>query len=398
MSYFSRLKDISFIRKCLLFTTHFLGYLNRVIPKKEKQILFYDSGRGFLDDNTEALYSWMCMHGYDKRYKLVVCVPRETTRLPFSHYEPIGALKGIWAYLRSKYVFYSFGDFRIEPSKKQVVINQWHGTPLKTIGKLTNYSVYANERLDCFTYVLSASDFFKPILAKAFGCDESKVMVLGHTRIDYLFSTKEALACIGIEKGNYKKLFLWMPTFRTSNDGRFHDLGSGENTSLPIAGTYAELELLNRFLIARKALLVVKVHPLATFKSNKNFSNILVLKNEDTISRGVRLYELVKEFDALITDYSSIFCDYLVLDRPMAFTLDDMEAYGHNRGFILSDLTNYMPGHHVRTMDDFRAFIDDCIHDKDPYAAERKRVLPFFCKYSDGNNCKRLLEKVHITL
>lgn len=184
-----------------------------------------------------------------------------------------------------------------------------------------------------------------------------------------------------------------MPTFRTSNDGRFHDLGSGENTSLPIAGTYAELELLNRFLIARKALLVVKVHPLATFKSNKNFSNILVLKNEDTISRGVRLYELVKEFDALITDYSSIFCDYLVLDRPMAFTLDDMEAYGHNRGFILSDLTNYMPGHHVRTMDDFRLLLMTAYMTKIHMQLRESGCYPFSVNIVMGIIVKDYLKK-----
>lgn len=153
MLHFSRLKNTPSVRKCLLSIVSIFNYLNRIIPKKERQILFYDSGHDFLDDNTEALYSWMCIHGYDKKYKLVVCVPQERECLPFSHYKPIGSLKGVWAYLRSKYIFYSFGDFRIEPSREQIVINQWHGTPLKTIGKLTNYDVYINERLDSFTYV-----------------------------------------------------------------------------------------------------------------------------------------------------------------------------------------------------------------------------------------------------
>lgn len=190
MAYFSELTENKWVRKCFLFVTYILGYLNKWIPKNEKQILFYDSECDFLDDNTEALYTWMCTNGYDKKYKLIVCVPKETKRLPFSPYEPIGAIRGVWAYLRSKYVFFSFGDFRIKPSSKQIVVNQWHGTPLKTIGKLTNLACYTKEHLDCFTYVLAASDSFKPIFAQAFGCDESKVMVLGHTRIDYFFLLK----------------------------------------------------------------------------------------------------------------------------------------------------------------------------------------------------------------
>lgn len=396
MSCFSTLKDNRLIRNILLLITFFLGYLNRIIPKNKRQVLFYDSGRDFLDDNTEALYSWMCAHGYDKKYKLVVCVPKETKRLPFSPYEPVGVLKGTWAYLRSKYVFYSFGDFRIQPSSEQIVVNQWHGTPLKAIGKLTNYTCYTKEHLNSFTYVLAASEYFKPIFAKAFGCNESNVMVAGHSRIDYFFSTKEALSCINIDKRNYEKLFLWMPTFRVSNDGRFHDLGLEKNTSFPIVGTSKQLESLNDFLKEKKALLVIKVHPQAMYEFDGELSNIIIVNNNDIIPHGVRLYEFIKEFDALITDYSSVFCDFLVLNRPMAFTLDDLELYGNNRGFVFPKVENYMPGHHIKTMDDFLTFIDDCIADRDLYIEERKRVRPFFCAYSDGNNSKRLLERVGV--
>lgn len=394
------LKDRPLARRCLLAGARLLDWLNGVVPKDGRRVLFYDSARDFLDDNTEALYSWMRAHGYGKKYRLSVCVPRQREPLPLSGYEPAGMLGGLWAYLRSKYVFYSFGDFRIRPSKGQVVVNQWHGTPLKTIGKLTGYKAYtgAGERLDCFTYVLAASEAFRPVFARAFGCGESRVKVLGHARIDYFFSARDTLPLVGIDRAAYGKLFLWMPTFRVSKDGRFRDAGAGGG-SLPVIKTRDGLASLDRHLASKRALLVIKVHPLAALDvGGTRLTNIRFVRNGDLASRGVRLYEFVKEFDALVTDYSSVFCDYLVLDRPMAFTLDDMEAYGGNRGFIFPDIAGYMPGHHVRTLDGLLGFIDACVAGRDPHAGERRRMLPFFCKYADGNNCRRLLEEVGITL
>lgn len=72
-----KIKKSKIGRFILILIMDFLSILNQIIPKKKKQILFYDSGRDFLDDNTEALYSWLRKNGFDKKYKLIVCVPKE---------------------------------------------------------------------------------------------------------------------------------------------------------------------------------------------------------------------------------------------------------------------------------------------------------------------------------
>lgn len=387
-----KIKKSKIGRFILILIMDFLSVLNQIIPKKKKQILFYDSGRDFLDDNTEALYSWLRKNGFDKKYKFIVCVPKEKKRLSFSDYKPVGALYGVLAYLTSQYVFFSFGDFRIRPSKKQCVINQWHATPTKKIGKLTYDENYRNERLDNFTYIISSSETFVSVLAKAFGCNEDKVKVIGNARNDYLFSSKDAFKIIGINRDKYTKFILWMPTFRVSNDSRFHDGNTKTSeTLLPIIEKYDDLDKLDKILSKRKVLLVIKIHPMALFKK-RYYKNIIIVTNNDIIPKGVRLYEFVKEFDALITDYSSIYCDFLMLNRPIGFTLDDFEEYENSRGFVFDDFINYLPGQHLYFVKDIFKFVDNVAFGIDEFIEEREKMIPVFCKYTDGRNCEKLAE------
>lgn len=375
-----------------------LSLLNKFIPKDEKKILFYDSGRNGLEDNAEAFYSWLKNNNYTTKYKLLVCVPNESSINHHLGYKPLGAFKGVIQYLTSKYVIYSFGDFRIVPSKNQNVINLWHGTPLKRIGKLTNDKDFSNEKIDTFTNVLAASELFVPIMSKAFGCSEDKVKILGHTRNDYLFSDKNVLEKVIPNCKGFTKLILWMPTFRQSRDNRFVDSDSLDSeTLLPILDDYKKLTKFDKLLQGLNILLVIKVHPYAKFK-DVQLTNILMMKNEDIFSKGVKLYEFVKDFDALITDYSSIYFDYMLLDRPIGFTLDDYQSYAVNRGFVFKDAIDYMPGKHIYGVTDMVDFVVTIKKGLDESKNERNVLLPKVCKYTDGNNCKRLADELGIKL
>ncbi len=390
------IKNNNFIRKVMLFCMGFFSVINKIIPKNEKKILFYDSGRSFLDDNTEALYTYLLDNGYDKKYKLVCCVPNQTKTSPFNNYHPVGALKGVIAYLTAKYVFYSFGDFRIKPTKQQIVVNQWHGMPLKKIGKYTNDSKYLNERLDNFTYLLASSEMYKPIMAKAFGCNLDRVKILGAARIDYFYSEKDALTPFGIDRNNYEKLIIWMPTFRQSIDGRFYDGMEENETLLPIFYTYESMNGLDSFLEENNLLIVIKVHPMAKFRKVP-FKRIIIMTNEDIVEKGIRLYEFIKEFDSLITDYSTIYNEYVLLNRPMAFTIDDQEQYDNSRGFLFENILDLLPGPHLKNEEDFYSCLKDIKSGNDDYEFSRSQINHLVNKY-ERNNCKRLVEFVGLSL
>lgn len=384
------------IRKILLFSFKGLSAVNQILPKNKTRVLFYDSFNTRLEDNTRALIRYMLKKGYGKKYKLVCCMPRNKNYDEFRKYgvKTVGAFGSIIYYMTSKYFFTSFGNTRITPSKSQRVINQWHGTPLKAIGSFGGD--HAEEKLDYFTYTLASSDFFKPIMAKAFGCSEEKIMVMGHTRNDQLFFKKEKLSGFGFGS-DYSKKILWMPTFRKSNDNKYSD-GVSTQTSLPVLSTFDEYNQFNEFLKKKNVLLVIKVHNYSTGLTISNLSNIKIISNSDLAEKNTELYDLIKDFDALVTDYSSVYFDYLLTDKPIGFTVDDYETYMENRGFIFENALDYMPGMHIYNYDELEAFIGNVVDGNDDYAEQRKKINDLSNKYQDGNVSRRLLESVGIRL
>ena len=389
VNYFKR-KKIS--RALIICMCKFLSLINKILPKRSTNILLYVSSRDFLNDNTEAIYNYLLRENYDKKYRIICCVPKSNDKKENNY---VGYLAGIWYYLTSKYVFFSYGDFRIKPSKKQVVVNQWHGTPIKNICKLLNDGKYKNEDLDTFSLLVSSSENISPLYAKAFGCRHEKVKELGYARNDYLYSSKYTLDLLGIDKNKYSKIILWMPTFRMDKDDNTIINGKVTETFLPIMTTDESLQRLNDFLVANNILLILKIHPIAKF--NKfDYSNLLLLYNEDLYIKGIKLYEFVKDVDSLITDYSSIISDYLLVDKPIGFTLDDFDDYAENRGFAIDNVKEYFPGKHIYCENDFYEYILDIKKEKDLYKEKRKEVCKFFNKYNDSNNCFRLLNYVGI--
>src|SRR5699024_6633597 len=94
------------------------------------------------------------------------------------------------------------------------------------------------------------------------------------------------------------------------------------------------ITMFNEFLIKKNITIVIKVHPhqknLSLFK--KQYSNIKIL-DDSMLDINVDFYNYIPAFDSLITDYSSIIFDYLLLDKPIAFAIEDYDEYLDKRGF-----------------------------------------------------------------
>ena len=166
-----------------------LTLLNRMLPKKQDRVVFY-SNMGFRD-NVKAVYDAFIARPESKNYE-IVCALNDyelwDNRPHPANVRFTDCKGGLVPFLTSRTFFYSFGKYPVKPSKNQMVVNVWHGSPLKKIGRYEKI-----EDQDFFTYVLAASDFFVPIMAKAFGCPESKVKVCGHPRNDAMFTPGDPL-------------------------------------------------------------------------------------------------------------------------------------------------------------------------------------------------------------
>ena len=373
-----------------------LSFISNFIPKNKKSILFFSTTN--LYDNSEAVFKYLIDNGYNKEYKIYCAVrhPEIYDKFNYQNVKFISVFMSVWRIMRSKYIFYHNEMLAIMPTKKQKSIDFWHATTFKKINK----TIDPDYRYDFFSYITATSEMYRPIFAESFGCELERVIVNGHPRNDYLFDDVNELEKIGVNKKDYKKIFMWMPTYRFSYNEvqRDTDWEHLTESGLPIFKSNQDVERLNDYLKEQFSLLLIKLHPAqkTDIFNYTNHSNIIFLTNPQLDELNIHFYSLLKDTDALITDYSSVFFDYLLIDKPLAFTVDDLDSYGKNRGFVFENPLDYMPGMKLYCPDDFYIFLNDCLTCVDNYGKQRLEVNEKVNFYKDGNNCKRIIEFVGI--
>ena len=103
-------------------------------------------------------------------------------------------------------------------------------------------------------------------------------------------------------------------------------------------------------------------------------------------------YQFVNSCDAMITDYSSIFFDYLLADKPIALTWDDLEEYRQNPGFAV-DLDSYTKGAvKAYNVDELIAFVQDVAAGRDVLQKQRREVRDIVNYSTDGKNAERVTD------
>ena len=106
----------------------------------------------------------------------------------------------------------------------------------------------------------------------------------------------------------------------------------------------------------------------------------------------MKLYVLLANTDALITDFSSVYFDYLLTNKPIGFAVDDMISYGKNRGYTVDDPIKIMPGMHIQTVDELIDFVDSVIKGNDDYLECRNNINKLFNVSNIPNASQKLIE------
>lgn len=377
--------------KNLLINTVFraASAVNRCIPKNQHKVLLY-ANEGFRD-NIMYLSRYMVGMGYDKKYKIICACDDYRSHHAARHpnVKFVSTKMGMLHYFTSKAVYYCFGRIPIVPAKGQAAVQMWHGTSFKGFDQTMQKTNSIKNQF--YTHVFASSEFFRPIVEKKFACAPSCVYICGHPRTDCFYYKGK-----NYDLGNYKKVIIWMPTFRKSEQLGYADTDT--DNIVPYFRT-EELPELDKFARDNDVLLLIKFHPMQDIGSEKlgEFTNIRLYTHKE-FTKHYDLYGLLKQTDALITDYSSVFYDYLLLDKPIGFTEDDEEQYASSRGFAVDDPDAFKPGMRIRTREDLLKFISDTAEDIDEYKAKRKEINDLANQYQDGRNCERALKAGNITL
>jgi len=375
------------MQKLILFT---LSILNSIVPKSKNKNIFISSPD--FSDNSFALFRYMLENYQDKQYvwlvddidrhALYVGMMKAYIHVPDTAYNQVKildkkSLLGMWAFVRSKYVFFTHGFYTgIFLPKSQVRVNLWHGMPLKAIGYLNKHG--DNSTIPQCTYAIATSSKFQEIMLEVFGIDKDKVLITGQPRYDLMQDKQACLNKFGVDKEKYDKIIFWAPTYRASLDGKIKD---GDNFSLNVN----VLENLNQYAIRNSVYFVIKLHPMDRLNREKfgNFSHISILKNEDMLKKSCQLFSLLKEVDILITDFSSIYIDFLLLDRPILFFITDFNQYMKIRGFVVDNPDEWMPGKRVETLIELYEALSELLRNKDTYGEERKVLRDMFHVYEN---------------
>ena len=351
------------------------------LVKKDDRLIFFYSNLGFRD-NVKAFYDYLIEKNYNRKYKIVVSA---NDYEKFADSAPdnvtfIGNKQGIKTFMKAKYAFYCFGKYPIKPSKQQMVVNLWHGMPLKRIGNME--PGLRNIDYNYFTKIVSTSELFVPILMKSFRCSREQVIITGQPRNDEMFQADKEMDNV-IRKGA-EKVILWLPTYRNES----------KNFPIPIVDEQ-KAEGLNQLLKENNARMVIKIHPLQQISGNlKTYSHIEIMNQDELNASGMSVYSLLRAADGLISDYSSVYFDYMLLDRPIAFAVNDMEEYGRERGFVFENPYDYMPGDILSEYEDVEEFILDVIAGKDNRGEERRKINKEINQYMDGKSSNRIAELV----
>lgn len=298
----------------------------------------------------------------------------------------------------SRYVFYMHERpfLGVKPRNGQMVVNLWHGAGYKGEQK-----VKKQERLKDgeFDLVLVPGPLFIKPKAELFHCHEKRVKPIGYPRYDIMLNPNPRGEELRREFLNHEseKLIIWMPTFRKCHLSQLNFAESTIETGfpLPLFRSLDELLCLDSFCAEKQVAILIKKHPYQTEYGldHKSFRNIIFIDDNDFRREGIGLYDLLPSTDALITDYSSVAVDYLLLDRPIAFILDDYEQYKATRGFAFENPEEYMPGDHVFSLTDLKKFITDITENRDRYKNERARLIKEM-QNPCTQYCKRIWETV----
>lgn len=347
-------------------------------------------------DNARALYEYMIENKYNDKYNIIWIVKdvkeykkinkgvKNVTFISRDNKNLLNLVKFYKLVGSGKFFFFTHPYWFTYKKNEQIIINLWHGTPLKSGGR---------DISNIYDYAIVPSENVVPWFKKFIGVKNEQLIIQGSPRNDLLFENKNVLPeIIGTKK--VEKIILLMPTFRQSQYMRDSDI----ICPFVIQGITNEKELLelNNYLKKNKMKLIIKIHhlQLTDFIKDLKLSNIIYIQDKDLNEKNIQLYNFVGECDALLTDYSSIYFDYLLLDRPVGFLIGDINDYKKNRGFIVDNPEDYMPGMKIKKLTDLYLFLDAVAGGKDDYKKERKKISNLVNKYPVKEYRKTLLEMV----
>lgn len=380
-----------------------IWWLIGLFPRDENTWIFSSWFGEKYTDNSRVFFEWLQKNNNGKK---IYWITRKTDLVEVLNKKGYFAVlessfKAKRLMLRASQVFTSNGydiDFKLGNGSSYIML--WHGMPLKKICRDDTNSggartknkligLYRNiyKRIFPWTsafesyknrYTVTNSDFFTSFLSSAFGMQKERILKSGSPRCDALFYMKKETLIEDIHnKFPDCKIIFYMPTFRTSSWTK--------KAFNPFSEEFLfDFDKFCSCLEKNNIVFIYKPHPVdLLYMKDKLKSNRIFTISDDDFDE---LYNFTGQTDILMTDYSSIYFDFICTKRPVILAPFDFNEYVSNCRSHYFDYS-LLEGIKAENWNDVISVIEN----KTYYPVSEKTVN-LFAEYTDGKSCQKLLD------
>ncbi len=361
--------------------------LDWVVPKKKNLVIFASSNGRYWEGNSRAAYEFARAEEPD-----IEAYFYQRARRPGSDDHRLGglSLRVTWRMLRARTFVctHGLGDFFVyRPSRRKLLVQLWHGVPLKAMGVLDRGRDRRRDPVevrgfDRYDVVLAPSRLAGHFLSVCVRLDGRKLFYAGQPRNDAMVlgrrsgpSIRELLP----SAPDFERVILYCPTYRRSVETRFFPFEDFDDARL------------GEFLEKRKALLLVRGHV-------DEIADVRRWRSARTIAFGQDICPdmntILLDVDVLVTDYASAYIDFLLLDRPVVFVPYDLEEYCQDPGLLVHDYDFWTPGPKALTFEQFLGALEGAFGEPGKDAQRRHMISHLLNRFEDGRGSAKVLEMI----
>lgn len=352
-----------------------------------QNIILFESSPD-LADSTKCVFDEFIKREYNKKYKLVWVVSKKNNKYPsihnvkyFNEMDNFGKIKKIlYDYLAKCKI--SCNSCLVTMREGQVSFYISHGTAIKSV---RGYYIIPNN----VDYILVNGEKTKELVAYELSVDVNKTYALGYPRNDALINGKRNISQFFPQNEN-ERIVVWYPTYRQHKN----QTACVQADAIPLLHNKSDVILLNKIAKDNGVLIVLKPHPAQDISKLKiyNLSNIKFIDDTFYYNNDILAYEFISSCDALITDYSSIYYDFLLCNKPIGLIWEDYNEYKETVNFAV-DMEYFMKaGEKIYNIADFEKFIKKLVQGNDQYVDAREEICAWANYSRDANSSIRVTD------
>lgn len=360
-----------------------------MIPKRDDIWVFGSWFGKHYTDNTKILYEY-CLRHYSikpiwiSKNKLLVASMKQQNLPAYYYLSP----QGIYYCLVASCAFYNCGprdisEYLIAGTKR---IQLWHGVPIKKIlydddlhypnsikGEIRRVIIQLLRLIlpsknMSWDVIISPSPIISLRYASAFKTQKEKIYDFGCPRHQFLFEQKF--------QGS-PNIILYAPTHRKQGESNFDELSYIDGLDFEYLESLAEIQ---------KFIFLIRLHPVQNEKSIAE--KIQHLKRVKISSADDDIYQLLPSVQCLITDYSSVYIDFLVFNRPIIHYCFDHQNYlSTDRGLYEAFEVNLAGP----VLDEWQSVLEYIESNEDGYQDKRMWLKEKFLGTTQRNSCQLII-------